>query len=50
MSDILNMGYFTCKTVQVSLSVVNGKGSSDFGPEIEITVHGGIISIYIDNV
>ena len=45
MSDVLNMGYFICKTVQVSLSVVNGKGSSDFGPEIEITVHGGIYNL-----
>ena len=40
------MGYFTCKTVQVSLSVVNGRGASDFSPEIELTVHGGKISIH----
>lgn len=42
LSDVLDLHYFGCKNVEVSLAVVNGKTSSKFSTPISTYVGGGV--------
>jgi hypothetical protein len=40
LSDVLDLSYFYCSNVQISLAVVNVKNPSNFSPSLSIFVHG----------
>ena len=41
LEDTLDLGYFACSTVNLSIAVVNQYGNSNFSPSTEINVYGG---------
>ena len=41
LGGVLDLGQFSCETVNVSLSAVNLDTMSDFAPPVELTVYGG---------
>ena len=47
LSDPLDLSYFSCQEVNLSLAVVNIHGSSQFTPPTQLCVHGGMSSYNI---
>ena len=45
-SHVLDMGQFSCQTVNVSLSAVNKRTMSDFSPPAQLTIYGGTYTYY----
>ena len=42
LSDVLDLSYFYCRKVEISLAVVNAKNPSAFSPSISVSIHGGM--------
>ena len=42
LRDVLDLSYYVCEVIELSLAVVNGKGPSDFSPVYNINIHGGM--------
>lgn len=46
-SHVLDLGQFSCQTVNVSLSAVNKRTMSDFSPPAQLTIYGGTLHILL---
>ena len=47
LTEALDLSFFSCQSVNVSLAVVNGNGTSQFIPPIDVCIHGGLYNILI---